>query len=484
VASGVRGTAGHVIVVGPDRVQEVPVARPASPAARTLRRSGALLAVATLAANLLGYALVVVLTRVLPVGPLGAVGSLVNLSVIGAVPALAVQLVVARETARHLDAHGRDLRPLLRPVLTLSGLVGAALVVAGAALAPAAGGFLHLGGPLAPLLVAAALPAATVVFAVQGILQGAQRFGALSTVFVASAALRLAGGGIGGVVGGGPVGVVGGLLAGTLVAAGAALVLLGSAARRTGPGGPAHAAGAAGAAGAGGNAVPRPRGLLLAVGASTVSTSGLLVLLNVDVLLARHVLTPDESGLYAVGSLFTKAAFWGPAFVSTLLFARMSVGHARSRAVGLGVLLTSGLGAAAVAATALVAGPGVRAVAGRGYDGVAQHVWLFAALGATLAVAQVMLYARLAVGDQRLGAAAWLAGGGICAIVVGLVPAPGVDDVVRTALAGALLLGLAGLLAERTALLAWRRRGGPGGSRPGGADPSGSTTVRAPAAGS
>ncbi len=440
-------------------------------AAGTLRRSGALLAAATLAANLLGYGLVVVLTRVLPVGPLGAVGSLVNLSVIGAVPALAVQLVVARETARYLDANGPGVRPMLRPVLALTGLVGAALVVTGAVLAPAAGAFLRLDGPLAPLLVAGALPAATVVFAVQGVLQGAQRFGALSALFVVSAALRLAGGGIGGAVGEGPVAVVAGLFVGTLVAAGAALLLLRTAARRPGPDAP-------------GAEVPRARRLLLAVGASMVSTSGLLVLLNVDVLLARHVLPDDESGLYAVGSLFTKAAFWGPAFVSTLLFARMSVPHARARAVGLGVLLTGGLGAAAVAATALLAGPGVRTVAGRAYDGVAQDVWLFAALGATLAVAQVVLYARLAVGDQRLGVAAWVAGAGICVTVVRLLPAPGVDDVVRTALAGAVLLALVGLLAERTALRSrLPRRGRTHVSRTDGSAADGSPTDRTDARG-
>lgn len=419
-----------------------PAQAPPSVAAGGLRRSGALLAAATLLSNVLAYGLVVVLARVLPVGPVGAVGSLVNLSVIGGVPALAVQLVTARETARHLEDTGHGdpgaAARMVRPALGLAVAVGVLLGVVAAAAAPAAAVFLRLDGPAAPLLVAVTLPATTLVFAVQGLLQGAQRFGALSTVFVLLAGLRLAGGGLGGAVGGGPVAVVTGLLAGTVVAAALALVVLRRA--TAAPGGTPAAA-----------PVPRPRALLADTARSTVSTSGLLVLLNVDVLLARHVLTAQESGLYTVGSLFAKAAFWGPAFVSTLLFARMSVERRRGRAVALGLLLTGGTGAAAVGGALALGVPLVRLVAGRPYEAVGSQAWLFAALGALLALAQVLVYARLAVADQWLGAAAWLAGAAICAVVLAL-PEPHLRAVVGTAVAGAAALAVVGLVLERAVL--------------------------------
>ena len=76
-----------------------PGATPVPGAVRGLARSGAVLAGATLAANVLGYVLVLALSRLLPPADYGAVGALLNLAVIGLVPALAVQLVAARRTA-------------------------------------------------------------------------------------------------------------------------------------------------------------------------------------------------------------------------------------------------------------------------------------------------------------------------------------------------------------------------------------------------
>ena len=83
------------------------------------------------------------------------------------------------------------------------------------------------------------------------------------------------------------------------------------------------------------------------IGSST-STAGLLVFVNLDVLLARHDLPAAASGLYAVGSIFTKVTFWGPAFLATLLYPRMAAPAGRDRAVVAAVALTAGLGGVVV----------------------------------------------------------------------------------------------------------------------------------------
>ena len=55
-----------------------------------------------------------------------------------------------------------------------------------------------------------------------------------------------------------------------------------------------------------------------------VGVAGLIVLSNSDVLLARHFLSPDESGVYVLAALFAKAGLWGTQFVAMLFFPRMS----------------------------------------------------------------------------------------------------------------------------------------------------------------
>ena len=66
---------------------------------------------------------------------------------------------------------------------------------------------------------------------------------------------------------------------------------------------------------------PPPWRELLGAGAVT---AGVLVLTNVDLLMARALLEPAAAGAYAVGSLFAKAAFWAPNFIAVLVFPRLA----------------------------------------------------------------------------------------------------------------------------------------------------------------
>lgn len=405
-------------------------------------RAGLAVAASTMAANLLGYALVLVLTRTLTPGELGAVGALFNLVVIGTVPALSVQLVAASRTARSLHRSpggpaGASLTLLnrldrLQPtVLGAAVLLGATLGAIVLLASPLLAAVLHLDGVLPAVFLAAGLLPTTLTYGVQGLLQGRERFAALSVVFVLAAGVRFAAGALAGLLGWGTTGVMAATAVGAWVAAGAALAVLRPAWR------------------------PAPdrtavvRVLRQVVGAG-VSTAGLLTLFNIDLLLARYVLPAQESGVYAVGSLFAKGAFWGPQFVATLLFPHMATLARRDRAVVRGVVATAGIGVLVVAAAAGAGELLVQLVAGERYAVLASQVWIFVALGGTLAVVQVLVYAGLAVGDRRLAVVAWGVVAAVCAAVLG-TPGQSVPGVAGTALGGAAALVAAGLVLERAA---------------------------------
>jgi O-antigen/teichoic acid export membrane protein len=409
-------------------------------------RSAVVLAVATTVANVLGYVLVLLLARSLPAASLGAAGALLNLVVIGMVLPLAVQLVVARAVASRPGVEDQDqdqdrerAAALPRAALRVALEVGCLLAVAVALASPLLGRFLHLGGPWAAVLAGVSFVPAAVVFAVQGLLQGAHRFTALSVVLVAAAAAKPVAGLVDAWLGAGVTGLMALLAAGTGVVAVASLVGI-RAIRRAGRV-PAAAVRQIAAR-------LRPE-----VVSASVSTAGLLTFANIDLLLARHVLDPAASGAYTVGAIFAKGAFWAPQFVSTMLFPRMAQPERRASAVVGSVAVCSAAGAAAVLGTVALGTPLVRVVGGARYAWLGPTVWLFAALGGVLAVAQVLLYARLAVGDRLLGIAAWVCVAGLVVAVV-TDPAPSTTGVVGRALAAAAAFVALGLLAERSALAA------------------------------
>jgi O-antigen/teichoic acid export membrane protein len=423
------------------------------------------LAAATTVANAMGYGLVLLLARTMPADQLGAAGALLNLLVIGTVPALAVQLVAARlvATAPAVRESGALARADLlaeRPAVLGVGLeVGVALAAAVALVSPLLGRFLHLGGPWSPLLVGLCLIPTTLVYAVQGILQGRQRFLALAAVLVVAAAARPLAGIATWSLGGGITGLTALIGLGTLGAAVFSGRLVGMRWRRLVPG-----AGAASGRRRSLGLVPGAAGLRGQVVAASVSTAGLLTFANVDVVLARHVLGAGPSGAYAAGAIFAKIALWAPQFVSTLLFPQMTDRARRASAVAGALAVCLAVGALAVAVSSLFGPELVVMVVGERYASLGAIVSLFTALGAMLAVAQVLVYSRLAVGDRRLGVIAW---GCVAAFVVAVVtdPAPSTGGVAVRALAAATVLAGCGLLAERAALASVIRRIGPRAGR-------------------
>ena len=116
----------------------------------------------------------------------GALAALLALVLVGSVPGLALQAVVAR--------HDPGQGAAWPGAGWLVGRAGIGLVVLTVILGPGLVLFLHLDSAVPVLWLALALAPTPLLFAVQGLLQGRERFGALAAVMVAGAAVKLAAG--------------------------------------------------------------------------------------------------------------------------------------------------------------------------------------------------------------------------------------------------------------------------------------------------
>lgn len=393
--------------------------------AGALRRnapSAALLAGATLLANVLAYALYLVLNRTLTPQDLGAVAALLNLTVISGVLALALQLVAARYVAtRRGEVESRE-------------AADASAVATGTVLGLAVTGLMLLASPLVTsafglasiwpaVLVALGVLPMYLTFAAQGCLLGRERFGALGLVYVTVAGGRFLACAVAAASGMSVTGVLAATVLAGWLTAGFSLALV-----------PRAVAGAG----------ARLRDTWVrAVLHSATATSALLVVTNMDVPLARAVLAPVESGEYAVVSVFAKAAYWGPAFLATLFYPRMARATTRRSAL-LAVGSTTVIAVVGVGLSALLAEPFVRVVGGPSYLGLAPLVPLLTASGATWSVAQVLVYWRLSRGDHRLGYAVWAVAALIAAVVL-LWRHDSIVEIASTVLAGGLAVVAYGL---------------------------------------
>ena len=361
---------------------------PPGPGRASLPRAFLVVAPAMAAANVLNYAFNLVMSRLLGPADYGALGALLALVLVGTVPGVALQAVVAR----HTTLAGSDVGRLWSRVLVAVVVVGAALGLLTLLVSPAIAAFLHLPALGPCLWLAAALLPLPLLSAVQGMLQGREWFGLLAAVLLVAAAGRLAVG-LGLVEGG--LGVEGALAA---TAIGSAVAVLVAVPRLRAQGGwehvrrgwrwPGRGSPAAAVAGE--------------VAAAAAGVLGLLLLANVDVLLARHFLPAEASGLYAAGAVLTKIAFWAPQFVVTLVFPRLVTAADRRRLLGRSAAVVAAVGAPLVVAAALAPRLAARLSFGEAYLDVGPTLPLFAALGTGLALVQLVLFTGMATADRGM----------------------------------------------------------------------------------
>jgi O-antigen/teichoic acid export membrane protein len=385
----------------------------AVPLSRSLRRDALALAAGMAVANAGNYAFNLASAFLLGPESYGALAALLALVLVGSVPGLGLQAVVARRTALAGPGTGAEW-PGTRRLVGRAGLGLALLTVLAG---PGLGLFLHLDSAGPVLWLALALAPTPLLFAVQGLLQGRERFGALAAVMVAGAVVKLAFGLALVAAGLGVSGALAGVAAGGILAALAGLRLAGPGTRGAHPG---------------------PT-IWREVGTATTGLLGLFLLANLDVLLARHYLDQAASGRYSLGAVVAKIAFWAPQFVVTLVFTRL-VGAADPRRLlagsaaviaGFGGLLAGGLAAADRLGLAVP-------VLGQGYAGLGPLLPLFAALGTGLALVQLLLFEGIATRDRRMGRAVVVALVAEVALTAGLLH----DTVAQVAGAALAVVGL------------------------------------------
>ncbi|MCG7633313.1 polysaccharide biosynthesis protein [Gordonia McavH-238-E] len=353
---------------------------------QTRRRTGTVgavgsVAVGSMVANVCMY--VVHLTasaHFLDVSEYGEFAVLLSAMLVLGVPAMALQNVIAREVVLGGD-EGR-LRRL--------GLVTTLWVVVLTAVATPLVALLLRTDVATTAAALASAPLLALIAAGQGILQGRGEFQVLSWVLAAVGVARSMPIIAAFAAGAGPAG---GLLAGTLGAAASAVVawlVVWSVATVGRPAGaPSGAA-----------------GVLSVVRASQVQLV-LIVASSIDLLLSPRVLDAEAVGVYALGAIATKVAFWLPQAIGVVFYPRLadparsaaSLRQAVAVVAGIGVVLTVLAGAA---------GPIVPFVFGDGYDALVPILWLFAYIGAALAVLQVVLLSAIARDRTRVALGTWV----------------------------------------------------------------------------
>lgn len=352
----------------------------------SLARAGVLLGAASVLGNALGYGLTVLLTRSFGPAEYGALGALLGVGLIGGIPAGGLQYVLARRTASRGLGTGENERAGLRLALLVGGGMGAVVLV----LSPVFASFFHLANAWPAVWLGVMLLPYAVTGALLGGLLGHERYAAFAGGQVLTAFSRFAAGAVTAALSLSVAGAMAALAVGTLLAALALWWISGPATWR-----------------APGTATDLLRDLVRASSA----IAGVIVLSNLDLLLARHFLSREESGAYALAALFGKACLWGAQFVPALVFPRLA---RDDRAAGRVLLLRSAVAAAGVGATgillaAVAAGPVVQVVAGDdpGYDRAVSLAVPFAVLGTLWALVQLALLAAVAAGDARPGRLLW-----------------------------------------------------------------------------
>ncbi|OZF39387.1 polysaccharide biosynthesis protein [Rhodococcus sp. 14-2483-1-1] len=327
-------------------------------------------------ANVAAYLLQVLASRMLGVEGYGEFASLLAAQLVLAVPALALQSVVAREVVR-----GRSSGELRTVGYRCAAVVGVLAV----ALAPALSAAMDI-SMAATVSAVIAAPVLVLLAAEQGLLQGRGRFGALSLVLAAAGFGKVVPAVVVLALGGGP----GSVLLATAGGIGAVAV------------------GARWTAGAPVSSVSETKVTVLAVLQASQVQLVLIAMSALDLVLARTLLSSNEAGLYAVGAVASKAAFWLPQAVGVVLYPRMANPLHSAAAVRSALAVVAGLGTVLVIGGAL-ASPLLPLVVGDTYSGVQNYVWLFVLQGACLAVLQSALLWAIAGERTHLAFVAWFA---------------------------------------------------------------------------
>ncbi|WP_420818774.1 lipopolysaccharide biosynthesis protein [Nocardioides houyundeii] len=137
---------------------------------------------------------------------------------------------------------------------------------------------------------------------------------------------------------------------------------------------------------------------------------------NVDIVVARNVLSEHDAGLYAGGLILAKAMLFLPQFVVVVAFPAMASAHERRRALGRSLALVSALGLVGTGTVALLSSLAMVFVGGEDFAEIQGRLWLFAILGTAMSMLQLVVYSVIARQGQRSVYLVWAA---LAAVVLG-----------------------------------------------------------------
>lgn len=346
-----------------------------------------------MAGNVGGYAYHFALSRQLGPVRYGELLSLISLLMIAGVPAGVFGTVVVRYAAEfHALGDRGHLRGLVEWIARIGLVGGAILLAAGIGLVGAIERYLHLtdAAPILLAVVAAALGFVGPVL--RCVLQGCQRFSGFAGSTAVEGIGRAAFGVAAVALGFGVTGAVGAFAAASLAGL---VVTIGLVRSELGARAPFHVD------------ARRLVETTLGVGGGVFATTALM---TVDVVLARHYLSPHVVGYYAAASLVGKIILFALGFIPGVVIPKASALHARGEsASGIlvrALLLTAAASAAALTAIAMEPSLAVRAVAGGQYLPAAHYVLAYSVAMALLAGTMIVVSYRTSL--HRFGHVAGL----------------------------------------------------------------------------
>lgn len=384
-----------------------PVVRVAPPPAGSkmnitgrLGRATSVMVVLTLLASAINYGSNVVFSHLLSTAAYGDFTALIAVVVIAAVPTAAAQTVVAERVAVLLAQGNHDrVRYLIRHavghIVSIATVVGVIYVACIPLVEHALG--LQAIGPavaLAPLLVLGLfVPVAA------GVLQGMERFVALGSILLLVAVSRLAFGIPWTLAGGGAGGPLLGQALGTAIALVITAWLTRSYILKRGTG----------AATTGLRRKPDRRTL-----AAGGAFSAFAIIANLDVLLAKLLLSPHAAGEYAALATVEKIIIFLPGAVAIVMVPSAAkavlAGHSSARVLRIAALLVLGTTLVVAVPAALAPHLVLRLMFGQKYVGAAAGVLPIVCAGGVLALLYLLVVYTVAIQDKRW---VWLLAGGI-----------------------------------------------------------------------
>ena len=341
---------------------------------------GSAVAIATTVMNVATYGFTMLAARIIGPSEYGAYIACLSLLIVVQVAALGLQATAARRIAVDRD----NVAAIERAILSLTTKVSLGVGLAMVLLIPAIKSLLNLDSLLTAAVVALAAVPLTLAGGQAGVLQGERRWGALAIFYLAGGLPRLAIGialilwrpdattailSVG-------IGYVFPVLVGWWVLR-----------DRRVPHEPAieHSA----------------RSMLVESGHNAQVLFAYFALSSVDIVLARQVLSEHDAGLYAAGLIMAKVMLFLPQFVVVIAFPDMATPEKRHRALVRSLQLMMVLGVLAAVAAKALSGTAMFFVGGADFAEVESLLWVFAILGAVLAMLQLQVYAVLARQGRR-----------------------------------------------------------------------------------